>query len=169
MEDSIEKMSLLEKYVDAFAVEGVQFLIVGGQAETLYGSARVVYDVTLCYRRTAENLERLARALARLKPIPRGWAGDLKFAVDAPALALGATYAFDTIHGPLDLVAHVSPLGGYDDVVERAVDVELGPCAVKVLALEDLIHMRAQSTDRDSLMHLLAIRRVRKEQGGATS
>ncbi len=31
---------------------GVEFLVIGGQAETLYGSARVTYDIDLCYRRT---------------------------------------------------------------------------------------------------------------------
>ena len=34
----------------------------GPQAEALMGSPRVTYDVDLCYRRTPENLERLARA-----------------------------------------------------------------------------------------------------------
>ena len=47
------------------AEHGVEFIVVGGQAEALMGSARVTYDVDLCYRRTPQNLERLATAKDR--------------------------------------------------------------------------------------------------------
>jgi len=34
---------------------GVEFMVIGGQAEALMGSARVTYDVDLCYRRTRSS------------------------------------------------------------------------------------------------------------------
>jgi len=43
------------------------------------GSARVTYDVDLCYRRTSDNLERLAAALRTLSLALRGAPLDLKF------------------------------------------------------------------------------------------
>src|SRR2546426_2222366 len=54
------------------AEHGVEFIIVGGQAEALMGGARVTYDVDLCYRRTPDNLERLATALGTLNLTLRG-------------------------------------------------------------------------------------------------
>lgn len=67
MDDDTER-SAFEQIVEILVAEQVEFLVIGGQAEQLHGSARVTYDTDLCYRRTAENLERLARALRQLKP-----------------------------------------------------------------------------------------------------
>jgi len=58
------EQSPLERFCAVLADHGVEFIVVDGQAEALMGSARVTYDVDLCYRRTSENLERLATALA---------------------------------------------------------------------------------------------------------
>jgi hypothetical protein len=143
---------------------GVEFLIVGGQAENLHGSARVTYDVDLCYRRTAENLERLANALIPLRPTLRGAPPDLPFRLDAKSLALGSNFTFDTIHGPLDLLGYMEPIGGYDEAIAAALDVGFGPWTVKVLSLDDLIRIKEhiqRPKDRESLMHLRAIRKLR--------
>src|SRR2546428_10767107 len=98
------------------AEHGVEFIIVGGQAEALMGSPRVTYDVDLCYRRTPENLGRLARALRTLKLTLRGAPADLRFRLDARALALGSNFTFE-VDGEyaLDLLAYLEPVGTYDD------------------------------------------------------
>ena len=62
--DEPVEQSPLERFCAVLAEHGVEFIIVGGQAEALMGGARVTYDVDLCYRRTPDNLERLATALA---------------------------------------------------------------------------------------------------------
>ena len=51
--------SALELISEILLSEGVEFIVVGGQAEWLFGSARPTFDVDLCYRRTRENLRRL--------------------------------------------------------------------------------------------------------------
>ena len=45
-------VSPLERFCVLFAGAGVEFMVVGGQAEVLMGGARVTYDMDLCYRRT---------------------------------------------------------------------------------------------------------------------
>lgn len=44
----------------ALAEAGVEFILVGGAAATAHGSARLTLDVDVVYRRTPENLARLA-------------------------------------------------------------------------------------------------------------
>jgi hypothetical protein len=61
-----------ERFCVLLADAGIEFMVIGGQAEALMGSARVTYDVDLCDRRTPENLERLAAALRTLKLTLRG-------------------------------------------------------------------------------------------------
>src|SRR5438045_3424619 len=68
-EDS--QRSALEQISEILVSEGVEFIVVGGQAEWLFGSPRATFDVDLCYRRTRENLARLTKALKKLKPALR--------------------------------------------------------------------------------------------------
>lgn len=164
MDDAIENTSLLEIMLEPLMDQGVELLVVGGQAETLYGSARVTYDVDLCYRRTSDNLERLARGLLSLKPTLRGAPPDLPFRLDAKSLALGNNFTFLTNKGSLDLIGYLEPIGGYEEAVVAAQDMAIGPWTVKVLSLDDLIRIKEhiqRPKDRDSLMHLHAIRRLR--------
>jgi hypothetical protein len=48
----------------------VEFIVVGGVAARAHGSARLTNDLDVVYRRTPENIERLASALAPHAP---GW------------------------------------------------------------------------------------------------
>jgi hypothetical protein len=50
---------------------GVNFVVIGGYAATLHGSAYLTRDLDICYERTPENMERLVSALspcARSRP-----------------------------------------------------------------------------------------------------
>ncbi len=166
MDADIEK-SEFEQIVERLLAARVEFIVIGGQAEYLLGSARVTFDTDLCYRRTKENLERLACAIAELNPTLRGAPRDLPFQLDAKSFALGNNFTFDTSAGPLDLLGYVEPLGGYDEIMRNAETVNVGDLALKVISLEDLIRIKQhinRPKDRDSLMHLLAIKRVRDEQ-----
>jgi predicted nucleotidyltransferase len=164
MVDDTEKSSL-ERIVEALTDEGVEFLIVGGQAEALFGSPRVTYDVDLCYRRTSENLVRLAQALGKLKLSLRGAPPDLPFRIDAQSLALGSNFTFTTDLGDLDLLGYLEPLGGYEELVGRAERFELGDREVNLISLDDLIRIKShlgRPKDRESLLQLLAIKKIRE-------
>ncbi len=54
----------LETTLPALARGGVEFIIVGGVAATIHGSARVTRDLDIVYSRTPENIARLATAVA---------------------------------------------------------------------------------------------------------
>jgi hypothetical protein len=147
----------------------VEFLVIGGQAETLYGSPRVTYDVDLCYRRTSANLERLAMALHELKPTLRDAPLDLPFTLDARSLALGSNFTLNTPIAALDLLGWVEPLGDFDALAKSARTMRVGETDIRVISLDDLIKVKqyiGRPKDRESLMQLLAIKRVQEEGGG---
>ena len=50
---------------------GVEFIVIGGTAATIHGSARITRDVDIVYRRTTPNLQRLADALSPHSPYLR--------------------------------------------------------------------------------------------------
>ena len=158
----------LESLAQLFARHGVEFLVIGGQAEYLFGSPRVTYDVDFCYRRTRDNLEKLAAALKELKPTLRGAPADLPLLLDARALALGNNYTFQTAYGDVDLLGTVEPIGDYDALVQHAETHRVGSLDLKTISLDDLIkvkeHIR-RPKDRDSLFQLQAIQRLRNETG----
>lgn len=162
MDDVTGKPSLV-KIVKLLDAHGVEFIVVGGQAAVLHGSPIPTYDVDLSYRRTKENLERLAAALKLINPTLRGAPADLPFILDAQSLALGSNFTFDTSYGELDLLGWMEPLGGYDDFASRAETIEIEGLVFRILSLEDLItikrHIR-RPKDQATLVQLEAIQRL---------
>ncbi len=147
---------------------GVEFLVIGGQAEYLFGSPRVTYDVDFCYRRTRENIERLAAALKELKPTLRGAPAGLPLVLDAQALGFGSNYTFDTDFGKFDLLGWVEPLGDYDALLKNSEKYVIGDMEIQTIGLDDLIRIKehiGRAKDRESLLQLLAIKRIRAEEG----
>lgn len=156
--------SALELIAEVLKAHRVEFIVVGGQAELLLGSPRVTYDIDLCYRRTSANLERLAAALKELKPTLRNAPADLPFQIDARSLALGSNFTFSTTLGDLDLLGFLEPLGDYERIKQQAVTMQIGEMELQVISLDDLIEIKqhiARPKDRQSLYHLLAIRKLR--------
>ena len=159
----------LRRIAEVMLRHGVEFIVIGGQAESLMGSPRVTYDVDLCYRRDKENLERLAEALKELKPSLRGAPPDLPFIIDARALALGGNFTLKTPIVDLDLLAWVEPIGDFQALAKRATKERVGDLDLLVIDLDDLIRIKQhiqRPKDRESLMQLLAIKRVMEEQQG---
>jgi hypothetical protein len=162
-------VSPLERFCVLFAGAGVEFMVVGGQAEVLMGGARVTYDMDLCYRRTSENLRRLATALGTLNLTLRGAPPELKFRLDAEALALGMNYTFE-VDGEyaLDLLGYLEPIGGYEELLPHAERLEIAGRSVLVIGLDDLIRIKrylGRPKDRESLLQLEAIKRLREQEG----
>jgi hypothetical protein len=156
----------LHRIAEIFDRHAVDFVVIGGQAEALFGSPRVTYDSDLCYARTKENLERLAEAMKELKPTLRGAPPDLPFILDARSLALGGNFTFNTTAGALDLLAYVEPIGGFDEILKNAEEYDLGEMLVRTISLDDLIRVKQhirRSKDSESLFQLLAIKRIREE------
>jgi hypothetical protein len=87
--------------------------------------------------------------------------------IDERSLALGSDFTFTTQYGDLDLLGWVEPIGNFDEVNKRAEVYDFAGGELRTISLDDLIRVKQHIRRRqDSLYHLLAIKRVREEQGG---
>lgn len=142
----------LEKLIPLLAASKVAFVIVGGVAAAVHGSAQVTLDLDICYDREEGNLNRLAEVLAPLDPHLRGAPVELPFLWDAQTLRRGLNFTLVTDWGDLDLLGEVAGVGGYEPVVAASVPVALFGVTCAVLSLPALITAkRAAGRPRDLL------------------
>lgn len=125
--------------VRVLASAGVEFIIVGGVAANLQGSARTTVDLDVVYRRTGENLDRLAQALGPLEPYLRGVSPGLPFTLDAPTLQRGLNFTLTTRLGAIDLLGEIAGGGTYDDLASDCETVTLSGAPIRCLSLRRLI------------------------------
>lgn len=109
--------------IEALCGSEVRFVLVGGVAATLHGSARLTQDVDVVYARDAGNLGRLARALAPLKPYLRGAPAGLPFRLDEQTLAAGLNFTLTTSAGDIDLLGEIAGAGSYEALIPHTVEV----------------------------------------------
>jgi len=135
----------------------VDFILIGGMAAILHGSARVTFDVDLIYSRALENIERLAAALAPYRPYLRDAKPNLPFAWDAKTIRDGLNFALTTDLGDVDLFGEVAGSETYSDVLPDSFDVEAFGVQFKCMDLPTLIRIKeaaGRPKDREALAEL---------------
>jgi hypothetical protein len=139
-----------ETAVQALCDAGVEFVIIGGVAAVLHGSATVTYDLDICYSRDTANLERLAAALAPFNPRPREFPGELPFLWDAATLRNISILTLQTSIGEIDLISEVPGLGAFASVRPHCIRLEAFGREIETLDLRTLIRSkRAAGRPRD--------------------
>jgi hypothetical protein len=139
-----------EALIGALTEAEVEFIVIGGFAATLHGSARLTRDLDIVYRRSEENHARLARALAGLEPYLRGAPPGLPFRWDGPTIRMGLNFTLTTKLGDLDALGEVVGGGTYDELVAHTVEDEVFGRRIKVVDLPTLIRLkRAAGRPRD--------------------
>jgi predicted nucleotidyltransferase len=157
----------IEKLLRALYDQKVEFIIIGGAAAVLHGSAYVTGDLDICYSRGKENIKKLATALAPFNPSLRGAPIDLPFRLDAESLNSGLNFTLTTDLGDLDILGEVTGFGGYARVLNFSEELEIFGMRCTVLTLEGLItSKRAVSRAKDLrlLPELEALLEIRKSQ-----
>lgn len=154
----------------------VDFIVIGGVAGLVHGSAYPTYDFDVIYGRDSRNLERMAAALVDLKATLHGAPDDLPLQLDARMLDAGCNFTFDTLFGRFDILGEASGMRSYDTMRAAAKREEVWGIPVLVASIDDLIRMkRAAGRAKDKLMaeELIAIaeaqRRAAKGEKGASS
>jgi len=148
-------------------VEGaVEFIIVGGVAATVHGSARLTQDVDVVYARTDKNLARLVESLARYDPYLRGAPEGLPFEWSAATVRRGLNFTLTTRLGDIDILGEITGGGGYPDLLPHSFGVDLFGHRCLCLGLPWLIRTkRAAGRPRD-LETVAELEALREERDG---
>lgn len=145
----------------------VEFILIGGVAGNVHGSARATYDIDVLYRRSADNLARIVEALAPLEPYLRGAPPGLPFTFDIDTLRRGLNFTLTTSEGDIDLLGEVTGGGTYDDLLPASEEVPLFGLSCRCATLEALIRMKraaGRPKDLEALAELEALREERERQ-----
>jgi hypothetical protein len=121
---------------------GVESILVGGWAGILHGSSRVTLDVDVVYRRTTENMQRLAAAVAPLHPYLRDAPPGLPFVWDEQTVRIGLNFTLTTDYGSIDFLGEVTGGGTYDNLLEHSLLLEYAGTPLRVVNLETLIRLK---------------------------
>ncbi|HEX2393612.1 MAG TPA: helix-turn-helix domain-containing protein [Solirubrobacterales bacterium] len=145
----------LHPLLGALVRHGVDFVVVGGVAGWVHGSAYPTYDLDVAYARDRGNLQRLAAALVELKARWRGGPPDLPIELDAAMLYNGANFTFTTPFGHFDVLGELSGVRDYDDLRREARIESYDGLEIRVASIDHLIAMkRAANRVKDRLMVL---------------
>jgi hypothetical protein len=165
-------VTLFARQIIALTRADVRFVVIGGVAAGLHGSARATFDLDICYDPSFENRTRLAQVLVTWHAYLRGVEPGLPFTMDARQLAIAPVMTLVTDTGDLDVMDRVQGLGTFDVVRSRSVEAQLGEVVFRILDLPALIvAKRASARPRDlaqlpELEALLELRRRGPGEGG---
>ena len=135
----------------ALVEAGVNFVLIGGWAETIHGSTAGTEEVAVLVEPGAANDAPLQQALGSLAARPKQAQPDC-----------GAAGTWETAAGRL-VVWITLPTGpSAASVRQRAVQVDLGNCRLDVAALDDLERMLVGATTGLPLIRLEALRELRR-------
>jgi predicted nucleotidyltransferase len=148
----------------------VQFIVIGGIAAILHGTARITYDVDVVYARDRGNIRRLVAALKPFTPYLRGVPKGLPFVWDDRTILNGLNFTLETSIGDVDLLGEVTGGGTYQDLLPHSQDgMAFGfPC--KVVTLEKLIVLKqaaGRPKDLEPIAELQALLEEKRKLSGS--
>jgi predicted nucleotidyltransferase len=165
-------MQKLHLLLERLAEAGVEFVVIGGYASVIHGSSLVTKDVDICAILSAENIERIRKALADLNPVHRITHGKLSFLEHpSPGTALINLY-LATNDGVIDVLTSVLGVGDFVRLKEKAEKFVLYGREYDVISIDDLITAKeAVGREKDLLavkeLRCIAAKRAKREPDGS--
>lgn len=160
-------MTDFPRLLEALSAGGVDFIIVGGFAGTLHGSALPTRDLDIVYSRDKDNIGRLVAALAPHAPYLRGAPPGLPFRWDRPTVQVGLNFTLTTDLGAIDLLGEITGGGDYGALIPHAERVTVFGKSCLCLGLRRLIEVkRAAGRPRD-LQAVADLEALLEERGPA--
>ena len=153
----------LEKLLPTLVGAGVEFIIVGGVAGILHGSARATYDIDLVYSRNEQNIKRLASVLAPYNPYLRNAPLGLPFVWDTKTIRHGLNFTLTTTVGDIDLLGEIGGGETYQTLLPRSFEVEAFTVRFKCIDLPTLIRIKEAAGRRKDLEAIAELRVLLEE------
>jgi predicted nucleotidyltransferase len=159
----------LSQLLQRLAESGVDFVVVGGFAGVLHGSALVTRDLDICAVLTPENVERLRVALNDLNPRHRMTPQRLSFLREPrPGVSVNNLY-LQTDWGVVDILSSILGLGDFEALKANSERFEIGGKTCRLISLPDLVRAKeAMGREKDLLAakELRAIAAMRARESG---
>ncbi|MGI8618813.1 MAG: hypothetical protein ACR2L6_06945 [Gemmatimonadaceae bacterium] len=152
------------------ASHGVRFVVIGGVAAQLHGSARLTKDLDILYDTAPDNIERLAGLLIRWRSYLRGVEPGPPFTPDARTIRPIEVLTLETEHGKFDALQRVAGIGAYADALPAMQPFPVADFAVNALSLESLIKSKlaaGRPRDKTEVLELEALRSIAEQQQAA--
>ena len=145
----------------------VDFVLVGGMAAILHGSARVTFDIDLVYERSADNIVRLVQSLEPCSPYLRGAPSGLPFKFDEQTVKRGLNFTLTTTAGDLDLFGEIAGGGTYQDVLPYSEEVDAFGVTFLCIGLDRLIHLKRATRRAKDLEAIAELQIILEEEQNA--
>ena len=143
-------MTDFESLLKVLSKGGVDYILVGGAAAVVHGSARLTQDMDIVYSRTPENLRRLVNALAPYAPYLRGAPPGLPFRWSAETVRSGLNFTLTTTLGDIDLFGEIVGDGDYENLLQDSILMRMFGVECRCVSLRRLILLkRAAGRPRD--------------------
>jgi hypothetical protein len=156
---------MFERIIAALLAAGARFVVVGGVAATIQGSARLTNDLDICYDPAPDNLETLVRLLRGWHAYLREVKPGLPFTLDVRALRTTPVMTLTTELGDINLLDQVLGVGGYADVLAASEPVRIDAIEFRALTLPALISAKkatGRAKDREHVIELEALLALRR-------
>lgn len=148
--------------IKALKREKVLYLLVGGIAAIGHGMTHTTNDLDICYERSKDNLRAIVRALRPSRPKLRTPEGNLPFLFDEKTLENGLNFTLDTHWGWIDLLGELAGLGGYRDLLPKAVKIDFFGIKIDTISLDDLIRAKQIAGRTKDKLHLLELEAIKE-------
>jgi predicted nucleotidyltransferase len=145
----------------------IRFVLIGGVAATVHGSARFTNDIDLCYDTTPDNVAALCEMLVTWEAYLRGVELGLPFILDTRTFRDTPIMTLTTNHGAIDVLDFVPGVGRYADAILVSETVRIGETEFRALTLDALIASKraaGRKKDFEHLVELEALRSLREMQ-----
>ncbi len=151
----------------ALTAAGVDFVVIGGIALVLSGSARLTRDLDIVFASDAGNLQALGRVLVGLEAKLREIDDEVPFVPDDRTLGNVQLLTLTTPAGWLDVHRSVTGMPSYDALRRHAERISLGDFSVLVASPDDMIAMKraaGRPQDLADIAEWETIKRLRRAQ-----
>ncbi len=158
---------MFETILAALVARDIRFVLIGGVAATIHGSARFTNDIDVCYDTAPDNVDLLVALLTEWRAYLRGVEPGLPFILDLRTFRTTPLLTLTSTVGAIDLLDIVPGVGDYRAAVAGSELVQIGATTFRSLTLEALIASKKavrRKKDLEQLIELEAILAVRRKR-----
>lgn len=136
------KVADIESLTTLLLDRGVEFILVGGAAALVHGSATGTQGYDIVHSREAANVQRLQALLTELDASFRADLSGRHLVPTAEHLSGRGQLLLTTRLGPLDLLGTLHDGRGYDELIARTISLGVEGRVLRVLDLPTLIEVK---------------------------